>query len=315
MLEPFLLERELLPKVWGGRALQDIVGIELPAGDQPIGESWELFDRPEGSSRLRGADVSLAELVRRYPDEVVGRGVKLGHGGAFPLTLKFLDAREACSLQVHPSDEQASDDLGKDECCLILDAAEDARFVHGFRAGVEREEFFERWTTPDVRSMLYSFRPERDQMVHVPPGLPHAMGPGVVAFEVQQNSDQTYRIYDWGRDRETTPDAARDVVKMTVNEAPPAHPPAPLEDGGELLLATDNFTVRRYRLSQPFELATNARFLALTCLAGGGRLRWSEAGHLAFARAETALVPACTASVVIEPDGPVDLVVSSPGGH
>ena len=313
MLEPFLLERELLPKVWGGRALQDIVGIELPADGQPIGESWELFDRPEGSSRVRGADVSLAELVRRHPDEVVGRGVKLGHGGAFPLTLKFLDAREACSLQVHPSDEQANDDLGKDECCLILDSTEDARFVHGFRPGVVREEFLERWTTPDVRSMLYSFRPERGQLIHVPPGLPHAMGPGVVAFEVQQNSDQTYRIYDWGRDRETTPDAARDVVQMTFNEAPPAHPPTPLEDGGELLLATKNYAVRRYRTSSRLELATGGRFLTVTCLAGVGRLRWSGGGELGFRQADTALVPASTASVGVEPGGPIDLVVCTPG--
>ena len=131
------MERKLLSKVWGGRALEDTLGLELPEDGAPIGESWEVYDRPEGSSPIRGSDETLGQLVRRCPEELVGRDVRLGHKGAFPLTLKFLDAREACSLQVHPSDEQAHDDIGKDECCLILHTDERASFVHGVREGVE----------------------------------------------------------------------------------------------------------------------------------------------------------------------------------
>ncbi|MCK5943774.1 MAG: class I mannose-6-phosphate isomerase, partial [Planctomycetes bacterium] len=115
MLEPFLLERRLLPKVWGGRALQDQLGISVPADGKPIGESWELFDRPDGSSRVRGSTATVAELVRRDPEKLVGRGVPLGHKGSFPLMLKFLDASQGLSLQVHPDDRQARGDLGKNE--------------------------------------------------------------------------------------------------------------------------------------------------------------------------------------------------------
>lgn len=318
VLEPFLLERRLLPKVWGGRALQDRLGIAMPAGDEPIGESWELFDRPDGSSGIRGAAMTLGELVRQHPEQLVGRGVRLGHGGSFPLMLKFLDAHDGLSLQVHPDDRQARGDMGKNECCLILDAADNARIVHGVRAGVDREEFLAKWQTPEVEPMLYSFCPEVGDLVHVPPGTPHGIGPGVLAFEVQENSDQTYRFYDWGRGRETHADDARGVVNMVINEHPPVQRSTSLPDGGELLLATEHFVVRRYEVAHRVELKTHARYLTVTCLSGGGRLQWghgSSEGSLKLGTADTALVPACTPMVAIEPDGPIDFVVCDPGAR
>lgn len=316
--EPFLLERELLPKVWGGRALADTLGIELPDGGEAIGESWELFDRPAGSSRIRGTDETLAELTRRCPDELVGRGVRLGYGGAFPLMLKFLDAREALSLQVHPDDEQARGDLGKDECCLVLSVTDDARFVHGLRPGVDKDQLLASLESQEVESMLYTFRPEVGQLVHVPPGTPHAMGPGVVAFEIQENSDLTYRCYDWGRSREVQPEAARDVVQMVHHERPPVQRSTSLADGGELLLVTDHFFVRRYQVAHRIELPTDGRYLTITCLGGRGRIEWSrgdEVASVALERPDTALVPACTGAAVVVPDGPVDLVVCGPGAR
>ena len=232
-LAPFLLERELLPKVWGGRALRDQLGIHVEDDAGPIGESWELYDRPAGSSRIRGTSETLAALTRRCPEELVGPGVRLGHEGAFPLMLKFLDAREALSLQVHPDDARARGDLGKDECCLVLHVERDARFVHGLRPGVTRDALIACWGTSAVEEMLYSFRPEVGQLVHIPPGTLHAMGPGVVAFEVQDNSDLTYRLYDWGRDREVHPDRARDVVEMVHHDRSPVERSTSLADGGD----------------------------------------------------------------------------------
>ena len=316
--EPFLLERELLPKVWGGRALADTLGIELPDDGVAIGESWELFDRPAGSSRIRGSDQTLAELTRRWPEELVGRGVPLGHDGAFPLMLKFLDAREALSLQVHPDDGQAHGDLGKDECCLVLATTDEARFVHGLRPGVEKEQLLLALESSEVEELVYAFRPQVGQLVHVPPGTPHAMGPGVVAFEIQENSDLTYRCYDWGRSREVQPEEARDVVQMVHNERPPVERSTSLVDGGELLLVTEHFSVRRYQISHGLELPTKGRYLTVTCLDGSGRLGWQRDGRAAsvpLQRPDTALVPACTGTVTVEPDGPVDLVVCGPGAR
>jgi mannose-6-phosphate isomerase len=289
-------------------------GASAP-GSAKIGESWELFDRPTGSSRIRGSSETVAARTRRCPDELVGRGVRLGYDGAFPLMLKFLDAREALSLQVHPGYEDAKGDLGKDECCLVLHAEEGARFVHGLRPGVTREELLASWGTAAVEPLLYSFQPEAGQLVHIPPGTLHAMGPGVVAFEVQDNSDLTYRLYDWGRDREVHPERARDVVQLVHHEQPPVERSTSLADGGELLLVTERFSVRRYQISDPLELSTEGRFLTITCLNGQGRLAWpgaDGAAALSLSKPDTALVPACTPAVTLSPDGQVDLVVCAP---
>ncbi|MCK5942562.1 MAG: hypothetical protein KAI24_11365, partial [Planctomycetes bacterium] len=203
-------------------------------------------------------------------------------------------------------------------CCLILSATDDARVVHGVKQGVDRDEFLAKWQTAEVESMLYSFRPEAGDLVHIPPGTPHSIGPGVVAFEVQENSDQTSRFYDWGRGRETHVDDARTVVNMVVNDRPPVHRSTSLPDGGELLLATEHFVVRRYEVAHRVELPTHSRYLTVTCLGGRGRLQWGhgrDEGSLAIGRADTALVPASTPMVAVEPDGPIDFVVCDPGAR
>lgn len=318
VLVPVLLERRLIPKVWGGRALAGLFGIELPAGTA-IGESWELYDRPDGSSRVRGSAQTLAALVRRDPEAVVGRGVRLGHGGSFPLMLKFLDAREGLSLQVHPDDDQAraEHDSGKDECCVVLHAAPDARIVCGLRRGVDRAEFLARAHTAAVEQMVCAFRPEVGDVIHIPPGTVHGIGPGVVVFEVQQNSDLTYRLYDWGRGREVHVERALGVAQMAPFAGDrPVVAPETLQDGGTLLIATDHFRVRRYLPRRPLELATHGRFVTLTAVAGAARVAWAGApmGPLAIAVGDTMLVPACVPAVRIEPDDHLDLLVCDPGG-
>jgi mannose-6-phosphate isomerase len=334
VLEPFLLERRLVPKVWGGRALQNVLGIQLPAGEA-IGEAWELFDRPDGSSRLRGSQVTLRDLVRRDPEAIVGAGVPLGHGRSFPLMLKFLDARDGLSLQVHPDDRGAvrdgDVDGGKNECCLILHVTDDARIVLGTRPGVDREQFLARWQTAEVEQMVHAFRPQVGDLIHIPPGTVHGIGPGVVAFEVQQNSDLTYRFYDWGRGREVHLDRARGAVHVAPAPGGEVGGREPLPDGGVRLITTEHFGVRRYDLTQRAQIATDGRFATVTVVGGAGSLTWRDGdsaredsagedtagenttGELAIALGDTVLVPACVASFELEPDGRLDVVVCAPG--
>lgn len=317
VLEPFLLERRLVAKVWGGRALADELGIALPADGTAIGESWELFDRPDGSSAVRGSERTLGELVREHASELVGEGVALGYGNSFPLLLKFLDCREGLSLQVHPDERHAVGDGGKDECCLILRADADASIVHGVRRGVDRDAFLALGQSDAVEQVLYRFRPQEGDLVHIPPGTPHALGPGVLCFEVQQNSDLTYRFYDWGRGRETHVEAAGAALRMVENDRAPVCRSTSLPDGGELLLANEHFVVRRYQVSHSVELEGEGRFLTVTVLAGDCRMRWSRAdgvGEESLTQADTALVPACTPRIEIEPmGGALDVVVCGPG--
>lgn len=317
-LEPFLLERIALPKVWGGRMLAKALGIALPP-DVDVGETWELYDRPEGSSRLRGRTTTLADLMARAPEALLGRGVAPSHGGRFPLLLKFLDAREALSVQVHPDDAMAAadDDSGKNEACVVLHAAADARFVRGLQPGVTRERFLAAVGTPQVEGMLWSFRPEVGDTIHIPPGTVHAIGPGLVVFEVQQNSDLTYRIHDWGRGRAVHVQkavAAADPAPTTSDR--PVVTPIPLADGGTELVATRDFRVRRYALKQRFELRPAGRFCTVTVVAGSGTLWWPGErvnGTLTLATGDTALVPACCPRFDLIPNESMNVLVCDPG--
>ena len=318
-LKPFLLDRKILPKVWGGRALEALLGIALPAGE-PIGETWELFDRPEGSSQLRGTSTTIADLLRENPVGLLGRGVALGHGGRFPLMLKFLDAREALSVQVHPDDEQARDhgDGGKNEASIVLQVGPRARIICGLRQGVDRPTFEAKAATPELEQLLWVYTPRVGDCVHVPPGRVHAIGPDVVAFEVQQNSDLTYRLYDWGRPREVHLQRALAVARLDEAVANPRAdvPSVPLPDGGQQIVATQHFRVRRYDVQQRLSLATGGRFVAVTVVAGRGTLGWSASGTeapLPLVPGDTVLVPAVVSDFFLSPSSRLDVLVSDPG--
>jgi mannose-6-phosphate isomerase len=317
-LEPFLLERIALPKVWGGRMLAKALGIALPP-DVDVGETWELYDRPEGSSRLRGRTTTIADLMAKASEPLLGEGVPAAHGRRFPLMLKFLDARDALSVQVHPDDALAAadDDSGKNEACVVLHAGPGARFIRGLRPGVERARFLAAVGTPQLEELLWSFRPEVGDTIHIPPGTIHAIGPGLVVFEVQQNSDLTYRIHDWGRGRAVhVQKAAAAADAQPTPSARPVVSPTPLADGGAELVATRDFRVRRYALKQRFELRPDGRFCTVTCVAGGGTLWWPAErvdGTLALATGDTALVPACCPRFDLIPNESMNVLVCDPG--
>lgn len=321
-LKPMLFDRKLLPKVWGGRALESVMGMRLPVGES-IGETWELFDRPDGSSVVRGGTTTLADLMHSDREALLGRGVAAGHGGRFPLLLKFIDARDALSVQVHPDDEQAraEKDGGKDEAWLVLHSGPTARIIRGFRPGVQREQFAAVAHTQAVEQLLWAFRPEPGDCVHVPPGTVHAIGPDVVVFEVQQNSDVTYRLYDWGRSREVH---VQKAIAVTSMEPRPVRADRPvtsarcLDDGGVELVATPSFRLRRYALQRPFTLPTDGTFATITVLAGRGMLGWRSGGDDApihLAPGDTVLVPGCLEGVFLSPIGRLDLAVAGPGGR
>lgn len=319
-LTPVLLQRKILPKVWGGRALEQVLGLPLPAGEA-IGETWELYDRPGESSAIRGSDATLHELLQQDRDALLGKGVPPGLEGRFPLLLKFIDAREALSVQVHPNDEQAraERDSGKSEAWIVLHAGPKARIIRGCRPGITEQQFRAVAHTAAVESLLWAFAPEVGDCIHVPPGTVHAIGPDVVVFEVQQNSDVTYRLYDWGRPRELHVDKALAVTRVdAVGSDKPVVPPRGQRDGGELLLREEHFRVRRYRLGQRTVLPTGGAFLTVTAIGGKGMLGWHSGGQdepLYLQCGDTALVPACIADVFLSPIGRLDVLVCDPGIH
>jgi mannose-6-phosphate isomerase len=190
-------------RVWGGSLLSEALGKELPSPDAIIGESWELVDLPDDQSRvaagpLRGT--SLHELVEAYPDELLG-GVRLD-GERFPLLVKYIDASQTLSVQVHP-DAAAAAPLGgrpKSEAWYILDAAPEAVLYLGLKPGTTREALRRALEGGEDVAGLVNMVPVRPgDLFPVPPGTVHAIGAGILLAEVQQPSDTTYRVYDWGR--------------------------------------------------------------------------------------------------------------------
>lgn len=316
-LQPCLLERKILPKPWGGRALSTVLGIALPP-DETVGETWELYDRPDGSSRIRGSDATLHQLMQRSARELLGRA-KPGQGGCFPLLLKYLDAREALSVQVHPDDEGArsESDGGKCEAWVVLGAGPAARIIRGVKPGVSKPQLAEVARSGGIAELLLSFAPSVGDCIYVPAGTVHAIGPDVVVFEVQQNSDVTFRLYDWGRQREVHIDKALAVAHLDVGAGDrPVVAPRPLPQG-ELLVSTPHFRLRRLHVvEQRAVLATEGAFLVINVVAGRGMLGWHSGGSdapLLLQTGDCALVPACVDQVFLSPIGRLQVLLTDPG--
>lgn len=201
MLYPLTFEPRLKERVWGGRQLAALYGKVLPA-QVPVGESWEISDRPGDISvvsngPLKGTD--LHQLVQNRTAELMG-SARL-QGDSFPLLIKILDAREKLSLQVHPPSDKAKALGGepKTEMWYIAHAQPGAELFVGLKAGISREDFERRLRTGTVKECFHRVPVHAGDAMFLPSGRVHAIGAGLVIFEVQQNSDTTYRVFDWNR--------------------------------------------------------------------------------------------------------------------
>ncbi|MBL8857442.1 MAG: class I mannose-6-phosphate isomerase [Planctomycetes bacterium] len=199
--EPLRFDRICLEKVWGGRRLEGAIGMTLP-GTGPIGETWELVDRADyvsvvADGTFKGA--TLTELVRDHARELMG-DAKLTPEGRFPLIVKFLDASEPLSVQVHPpSGTRGKLGEGKSEAWYILDAEPDSKLWIGVRPGVTREQLAATASKRDVLAHVLEWPARRGDIAFIPGGTVHAIGGGITLLEVQENADTTHRFYDWDR--------------------------------------------------------------------------------------------------------------------
>jgi mannose-6-phosphate isomerase len=202
VLYPFVFQPILKERVWGGRELRRLYAKPLPAG-KPIGESWEISDRPGDASVIANgplAGKTLRWLMENHAAEILG-GAKPAAKGRFPLLCKILDAREKLSLQVHPPADKAAELKGepKTEMWFIADAAPDASLYVGLKRGVTRAEFEKKIADGSVADCFHRIPVRAGDAMFLPSGRVHAIGDGLVIFEIQQNSDTTYRVFDWNR--------------------------------------------------------------------------------------------------------------------
>jgi mannose-6-phosphate isomerase len=212
-LYPLKFEPRYVPKMWGGRKIQTVLGKPLPAGEL-IGESWELFDFPpgavEGTSGWVSAAVANGPLAGRTLHELVGEfgpallgDVPLSQpGGQFPILIKFLDARQDLSVQVHPDKKYAQANAGaflKSEAWYVVQADAGAKLYKGLTPGVTREAFAAAIESRTVESMIRTVPVKPGQCYYLPSGTIHALGAGLLVAEVQTPSDTTYRVHDFDR--------------------------------------------------------------------------------------------------------------------
>ena len=188
-------------RVWGGRALESALGRSLPPG-APIGESWEIVDRPEAQSIVLGGPFngqSLRSLLAQHGADVMGP--RWPAGKPFPLLVKWLDCRERLSLQVHPPAAVAAELRGepKTENWYIASSAPEAHLIVGLTRGVTRAQFERAIGDNTVEACVHHFPVAAGDSILVRSGQVHAIGAGILILEIQQNSDTTYRVYDWGR--------------------------------------------------------------------------------------------------------------------
>ena len=189
-------------RVWGGRALETALGRALPPGDRPFGESWDIVDRPEAQSVVVGgtfAGLTLRELMEQHSAAIMGPRWPVGK--PFPILVKWLDCRERLSLQVHPPAAVAAKLGGepKTENCFIAAAAPDAHLIVGLKPGVTRAQFEAAVAAGTAEACVNRFPVAAGDSVLVRSGTVHAIDGGNLILEIQQNSDTTYRVFDWGR--------------------------------------------------------------------------------------------------------------------
>ena len=313
-------------RLWGGRRLADLLTAPLP-DDVPIGEAWLLSDRDDHASLVAEGPLTgrtVGELMEQWPGQLLGNHA--GRWRRFPLLLKFLDVRTMLSVQVHPSDAHTdlipAGESGKTEAWVVLETGTDSRIYAGLQPGATADVLTRAIAKGTVADRLASFRPERGDGVFIPAGTVHSLS-DVVVFEVQENSDVTFRLYDWdhtdaktGKHRPLQVDQALACIDFTQGAIGPVAPMVeemtPVRR--ERLFQCGYFGVCRCVGASPFTVGAAGTPRVLVCIAGNGRLEHDGAEY-AIGTGDVLLLPAVVGACVCRPrTAMVVLEVSLPEG-
>jgi len=331
MLYPFKFRPILKTVVWGGEKIAPYKGIETT--QDHIGESWELSGVPGHESVVANgalAGLTVTDLAARYRGELLGEKVYAATGTEFPLLIKFIDARDDLSVQVHPNDALAAvrhRSRGKTEMWYVVQAEEKAHLLSGLNRAVTPDEYVSLVRENRITEVLNDYPVREGDVFFLPAGRIHAIGAGSFVAEIQQTSDITYRIYDYGRlgldgkPRQLHTEEAKDAIDYQVYPDYRTHYRAAVDEAVELV-SCPYFTTTLYRLGKPFvqDLRNLDSFLVVMCLTGSGTLTVSipafpngpTKGHLTDIRqGETVLVPASATGITFTPsEGELKLLTS-----
>lgn len=307
---PLLFHPTFKDYVWGGRNLETKLHRKIPEGI--VAESWEIAGHPNGSSVVKNgelAGMTLPQVQIQLGEALVGARNRYALAQErFPLLVKLLDANRWLSVQVHPADDYALEhegEFGKTEMWVVLHAEPDSEIIFGFQPGVTKAAFEQALRANEpIDEMLHRLPVQAGDVVFVPAGAIHALGPGVIVAEIQQNSDTTYRIYDWGRPRPIHIDQALDVLDFSLVQ-PTVVTPKPLSKDGlrvESIGRCSYFHVERIYADAQQRYAGNCGGLTFEMwglLSGQAQIRWQDK-RIGISAIDWALLPAALGDYTIE---------------
>ena len=316
-LYPLKFAPILKEMIWGGTLLQEVLGKPSPSGR--TGESWEISGLPESVSVVANgayAGLTLNEVIAVSPDEVLGAANIARTGAAFPLLIKFIDACDDLSIQVHPNDEQAKPfgSAGKTEMWYVLRAERDAALISGLSQPVTEQEYVRRVQDGTLTDVLQRHRVSGGDVFFIPAGRIHAIGKGILLLEIQQSSNITYRIFDYNRrdangvQRPLHTEQAKSVINY-----------ADCEDTKLSITRTPNipvniaqcpyFTANVIEMTRPVVRSYGAgrSFVILICTRGSAVIHYGGKST-GIAAGETALLPAALSAVTLAPNGEAEIV-------
>ena len=318
-LYPLRFEPILQYRLWGGRHLEAWLDAKLP-DDGPIGEAWLLSDRDDYPSRVAGGPLkgqTLAELIARSPSLILGE--LASHYRRFPLLLKFLDVQKMLSVQVHPPDTRAdlipAGDSGKTEAWVVLEAEPTGRVYAGLKAGTT-EATLRTLTDQTADEFLPGFTPVPGQGVFIDAGTVHSLGNGVVVFEVQQNSDVTFRLYDWdhidpktGHKRALQIEQALACIDYAQGAIAPVVPLPEIAQpvAREQLFSCPQFRLWRLQGAKPFRVGMERLPRILVCIEGAGNVEFNGT-NFGMSKGTVTLLPAIVGACTFAPEGHVVLL-------
>jgi mannose-6-phosphate isomerase len=311
-LYPLKFEPVLKEKVWGGNKL---VTTYHKNGDPSLkfGESWELSAISDNLSMVSNgflAGNNIEELVEVYMGDLIGEEVFERFGNEFPLLIKFIEAREDLSIQVHPSNELAKERhkaYGKTEMWYILESEKDSKIYTGFKENITREMYLDALSRGELPGLMNIETPKAGDVFFTPAGRVHAIGAGSLLVEIQQTSDITYRIFDWnrlgqdGKPREMHTDLALDAIDFKAS-VKAGIKKEPMLNRTENLVNCEFFNTNLIsfndRIIKDYNLFDS--FIIYICMEGEFMIRWEDNSEPVI-KGETVLLPAMIKDVVLEP--------------
>ena len=305
--------------LWGGEKITSFKSLQDERTE--VGESWEISDVESNESVVaNGPDkgLTLTEMVWKYKEELVGEANYARFGNKFPLLIKFIDAKQDLSIQVHPNDELAKkrhNSFGKTEMWYVIDADKGAKLRSGFSQEITPKEYKERVYNNTITDVLQEYEIHKGDVFFLPAGRIHSIGAGAFIAEIQQTSDITYRIYDFnrkdanGKPRELHTDLAKEAINYEMldnyrteyetNENEPVE-----------LVACPYFTTSIYDMTEEItcDYSELDSFVIFICVEGSAILSDNENNHIPIKAGETVLFPATTQEITINPENSIKLL-------